>query len=264
MGIRHTIVPSFQIEPNAYARTGDDFHAQSYIFHYTYGIEYTLAGRPQGFNTIGEWSLDKRHYGGAYPPPNLEPPPEGVNPSTRWLWHAWNSAILAAGDTWPQTNAMGTVGWRRESISDSAIAACAPRPHPPPPFARAHALRRPATLGPERPCMRPRVRPRSSKLASAVLGTKWTWAGIRHMEFKPTGVLKTPWGEGKWGLALRPKGLPLCAPPHECLFVDFSGAAHHVSFEMPLRFSSTRVGDGEQVNGTRLKEDLSGPWTGGR
>ena len=108
------------------------------------------------------------------------------------------------------------------------------------------------------------MRPRSSKLASAVLGTKWTWAGIRHMEFKPAGVLKTPWGEGKWGLAARPKGLPLCAPPAECLFVDFSGAAHHVSFELPLHFSSTRVGDGEQVNGTRLKDDLSGPWAGGR
>ena len=87
----------------------------------TYGIEYTLQGRPQGFNTIGEWSLDKRHYGGAYPPPNLDPPPNGVNPSTRWLWNAWNTAINAAGDTWPATNAMGTIGWRRESISSSEI-----------------------------------------------------------------------------------------------------------------------------------------------
>ena len=51
--------------------------------------------------------------GGAYPPPNLDSPPEGANPSSRWLWYAWNSAILDAGDTWPKTNAMGTVGWRR-------------------------------------------------------------------------------------------------------------------------------------------------------
>ena len=61
LSIRHTIVPAFQIEPNAYARTGEDFHTKSYIFHYTYGIEYTLQGHPQGFNTIGEWSIDKRH-----------------------------------------------------------------------------------------------------------------------------------------------------------------------------------------------------------
>ena len=78
------------------------------------------------------------------------------------------------------------------------------------------------------------------------------------MAFEPNGILKTPWGAGKWGLATRPKGLPLCAPPKECLFVDFSGAAHHVRFELPTRFFSVRVGDGELVNGTRLKDDLSG------
>ena len=34
--------------------------------------------------------------------------------------------------------------------------------------------------------------------------------------------------------------------------------ACQVRFEMPMRFFSTRVGDGELVNGTRLKDDLSG------
>ena len=43
-------------------------------------------------------------------------------------------------------------------------------------------------------------------------------------------------------------------PPNECLFVDFSGAAHHVRFELPHRFFSVRVGDGEHVNGTRIEE----------
>ena len=129
------------------------------------------------------------------------------------------AAIIAAGNTWPETNAMGTVGWRRESISARDIA--------------------------------------QSKLASAVLGTKWLWAGIKYLEFQDAGVLKTPWGAGKWGLALRPKGLPLCAPPNECLFVDFSGAAHHVRFELPTKFFSMRVGDGEQVNGSRIKDDMS-------
>merc|ERR1719240_722630 len=114
---------------------------------------------------------------------------------------------------------MGTVGWRRESISDAEI--------------------------------------RQSKLATAVVGTKWSWASIKHMEFQPAGVLKTPWGNGKWGLAIRPKGLPQCAPPNECLFADFSGAAPHVRFEMPTKFFSVRVGDGEQVNGSRLKDDMS-------
>jgi hypothetical protein len=74
---------------------------------------------------------------------------------------------------------MGTVGWRRESISSGEIA--------------------------------------KSTLASAVLNTKWLWSGIKHLEFQDAGVLKTPWGSGKWGMATRPKGLPLCQPPNECL-----------------------------------------------
>ena len=109
---------------------------------------------------------------------------------------------------------MGTVGWRRESITRAEIA--------------------------------------KSDLATAVVGTKWLWAGIRSLDFLDAGILKTPWGSGKWGLALQPKGLPACAPPKECLFVDFSGAAHHVSFELPDKFHSVRVGDGEKVEGTRI------------
>ena len=68
VGVRHRIIRSFQIEPGAHAQTREGFEKDSYIFHYTYGIEYRLNGQPQGFNTIGEWSLDKRHYGGSYPP----------------------------------------------------------------------------------------------------------------------------------------------------------------------------------------------------
>jgi hypothetical protein len=30
----------------------NDFPTRSYIFHYTYGIEYTLQGQPQGVNQV--------------------------------------------------------------------------------------------------------------------------------------------------------------------------------------------------------------------
>jgi len=220
LGIRHK-VSTLQIEPNAYARTAEDFveRGGQYIFHYTYGIEYRLDGRPQGYNTIGEWSMDKRHYGGSYPPPNLDPPPSGANPSTFYLWRAWNDAITNEPE-WPPTNAMGTIGWRREGATDAEIA--------------------------------------SSKLASYALGSEWTWAGIKSLTFNPAGKVKTPWGEGKWGLALKPKGLPQCEAPAECLYVDFSGAAHHLWFELPPassepKFHSVRVGDGEEVIGLRVK-----------
>ena len=111
---------------------------------------------------------------------------------------------------------MGTIGWRRESITTAEIA--------------------------------------KSKLAVAVRGTEWLWAGIKSLIFNDAGRLKTPWGEGKWGLAQRPKGLTMCAAPREYLFVDFSGAAHHVYFSDDLtKFTSVRVGDGEVVNGTRVQ-----------
>ena len=57
LGIRHTLVHKLQTEASSLsANVPDDFSSQSYIFHYTYGIEYRLDGRPQGVNNIGELS----------------------------------------------------------------------------------------------------------------------------------------------------------------------------------------------------------------
>ena len=215
VGVRHKIIRNYQIEPNAFAGTTPSFNNDYYIFHYTYGIEYKLDGSPQGYNTIGEWSMDKRHYGQAYPPRDaLDPPPERANPSSKWLHAAWHEAANNEPE-WPDTNAMGTVGWRREAISEAEI--------------------------------------QKSKLASAVVGTRWTWARIPGLAFNERGVLKTPWGVGKWGVALKqPKGMPQCGPPAECLWADFGGAAHHVAFSPGLdAFTSIRVGDGEAVQGAR-------------
>ena len=41
-----------------------------------------------GSGTIGEGSLDKRHYGGAYPPRHMQPPPSGASDGTAWLLEA--------------------------------------------------------------------------------------------------------------------------------------------------------------------------------
>ena len=111
---------------------------------------------------------------------------------------------------------MGTVGWRREPIRADQIA--------------------------------------GSKLATAVVGTDWTWAGIKSLYFRKTGKVKTPWGEGTWGLTTgKVKGVPACDPPTECLYVDFSSALHHVAFDLPRgTFRSIRVGDGEKVDGVRI------------
>ena len=96
---------------------------------------------------------------------------------------------------------------------------------------------------------------------AALLGAVADWGTCsKCMTFLESGVLKTPWGEGKWGLALRPKGMPQCAPPNECLFADFSSNAHNLAFDtdkdggLGARFASLRIGDGETVEGKRIHE----------
>jgi len=118
--VLHDVLSHFQVEGGAGISVRRAMSRGVYIFHYTYGLEYTLAGRPQGPGTIGEWSLDKRHYGGAYPPRHMQPPPSGASDGTAWLLEAWNEASGNIS-TWPESLAMGTVGWRRHSLATSRL-----------------------------------------------------------------------------------------------------------------------------------------------
>lgn len=293
-GVVHKAMRELQIETGATRRRFEpDFWAGYRIFHYTYGLEWTLNGQPQGTNQvgaamracaapllrrlpvpqarctlsegglrarphsgnkrsahthahnlshpvpfavdlligrsvrpsvracaysmwrelpfqIGEWSLDKRHYGGAYPPRNLQLPPDtghsAHNHAPRWLTLAWNEASAGIAD-WPPTKAMGTVGWRREAPTAAQLAA--------------------------------------SALASQLVGSKWQWGGVSGLVFGPLGALTTPWGTGKWGNL----------PPDdagEAIFCDFASALHNLRFDLAQgTFVSERVGDGEKVMGTR-------------
>jgi len=210
LGIKHDVLRNFQVEGGAGISASNAQSRGTYIFHYTYGLEYTLGGRPQGPNQIGEWSLDKRHYGGAYPPRNLQRPPASASDGTVWLLEAFNeaSANIAA---WPQTRALGTVGWRRNKGEGI----------------------------------------KGSSLAAKVLGSRWKWAGISGLQFLAAGELKTPWGSGVWGalpsgVDYRDDGF--CAK--ECLFADFGGGLHNVRFDQELHsFKSYRLGDGDSING---------------
>ena len=222
------------MEHGALARhIADDFHTKAYIFHYTYGIEYRLDGNPQGTNQIGEWSLDKRHYGADHPPRNLQGPPDGANAAAYWLLNAWNEGS-AGTPTWPESKSMGTIGWRRNKPSPAEVEA--------------------------------------SAVARAVSGTKWKWGGVPGFEFKPGGVLVTPWGTGTWGIvaaagggaggaaAAPPAGGAEVAPEDQvkrcadCLFADFANANHNIRFDLgaaPPTFKSVRVGDFEVVRGEK-------------
>ena len=48
-----------------------------YLLHYTYGMDYTLAGEFTP-GKIGEWRFDKRTWHSQPPPRNLELPPPGM------------------------------------------------------------------------------------------------------------------------------------------------------------------------------------------
>jgi len=223
VGIKHRLVHELQVEASSLSHIGADFSQTAYIFHYTYGIEYTAAGRPQGVNQIGEWSLDKRHYGGDHPPRHLEPPPAGANAAAVWLLNAWNEAS-AGIVAWPKSKSMGTYGWRRQKASDAAYGD-------------------------------------ASSSAGKAVGTRWTWAGNAGFEFRPQGLLRTPWGDGTWGLVaskasggddVPEDGVIKCT---DCLFADFANANHNLRFDFdasPPTFKSVRVGDMLEVKGEYL------------
>lgn len=225
LGIKHKVVKSFQVEYGSLTpHVPEEFTNLAYIFHYTYGIEYTMEGKPQGINQIGEWSLDKRHYGNDHPPRNLQLPPKGANAAAFWLTKAWNEASAGIAN-WPDSHSMGTIGWRRNKPSTAEVAA--------------------------------------SPLASRVSGTRWTWGGVDGFEFRPGGELVTPWGNGVWGIVAksdsantpsdaRAAQISACT---DCLFADFANANHNLRFswdQTPPTFKSVRVGDLETVMGTWL------------
>ena len=228
VGITHRLVRDFQVEHGSNGHPADDFAQHSYIFHYTYGIEYTMAGRPQGVNQIGEWSLDKRHYGGDYPPRNLQPPPSGANAAARWLLSAWNEAS-AGIPSWPLSKSMGTLGWRRNKISAAELAASA-----------------------------------TARAAQGV--SSWSWAGTAGLVFKAGGVLQTPWGKGTWGVvrdaddkagatAFGATAEEIILRCNGCVFADFANANHNLVLDLdpttgkPSSFRAVRVGDLAEVKG---------------
>ncbi|EOD04695.1 hypothetical protein EMIHUDRAFT_220816 [Emiliania huxleyi CCMP1516] len=97
--IKHFVWQRIQIEPSAAwhqtlsERDGDWAPAvDPFIYHYTFGVEYLLDGSPV-VGGKGTWSLDKRNYFGAAPPPDLKAPPECAQEAGRVWWGMFNEAI---------------------------------------------------------------------------------------------------------------------------------------------------------------------------
>ena len=102
IGLIHQEFKDFQVEPGALSTTQQlrGFPERYWIFHYTYQFEYMLDGTPCQPWTIGEYSLDKRHFSDIYPTPPLPEPPEKANPAAFYLLRTFNDAMMNIS-TWP-------------------------------------------------------------------------------------------------------------------------------------------------------------------
>ena len=109
IGLRHQEFKDFQVEPGALSTTEQlrGFPTRYWVFHYTYQFEYMLDGKPCQPWTIGEFSLDKRHFSDRYPVPPLPQPPRGANAAAFFLLNAFNEAMMNIS-SWPERQKAGS------------------------------------------------------------------------------------------------------------------------------------------------------------
>jgi len=103
IGLKHQEFADFQVEPGALSNTRQltGFPTRYWIFHYTYQFEYMLDGSACQPWTIGEFSLDKRHFSDTYPTPPLPLPPPKANVAAFYLTNTFNEA-MANISSWPR------------------------------------------------------------------------------------------------------------------------------------------------------------------
>jgi len=107
LDIKHTIMQKFQIEPSATWHQNVTVE-NPYIFHYTFGHEYSSEGIPV-VGEVGEWSLDKRRWTNVFPPLHLTPPPKCAGEATHVLTGLLNEAMATMRHGWKQPFGADTV-----------------------------------------------------------------------------------------------------------------------------------------------------------
>ena len=100
--LKHQEYRDFQVEPGGLSgkRQLENFQSRYWIFHYTYQFELMLDGTACKPWTIGEYSLDKRHFSDVYPPYPLPDPPAKANEAAFFLVKTFNDAMRAIPN-WP-------------------------------------------------------------------------------------------------------------------------------------------------------------------
>lgn len=103
LGLKHQEFADFQVEPGGLSVGSQlrGFPTRYWLFHYTYQFEYMLDGTPCQPWTIGEYSLDKRHFSDEHPAYPLPTPPPKANPAAFYLLNAFNEA-MGNISTWPR------------------------------------------------------------------------------------------------------------------------------------------------------------------
>ena len=167
LGIRHLVMEELQAEPSALWNADMKDHGSPHIYHYTFGLEYSL----DGVAVLRRRRVVARQASLHEPLPaaQLEPPPRCAGRAAHTL-HAFFNEASAALPQWfatkPTESHRGTLGWLPGStaaLSEQAFHAS--------PVARAAVSRGP-----------------------------WSWGGAR-IHFFRGGRLHTPWGSGTRGLA---------------------------------------------------------------
>ena len=189
------------------------FPLRYWIFHYTYQFEYMLDGTPCQPWTIGEYSLDKRHFSSEYPTYPLPEPPPKANAAAFYLLRTFNEAMGNLSSAWPARQPAAESGRR--------------------PVQTLYGRRRLDWFS--RHANGFATEMRTMPLVKKLAGTQWTCKGGTTLTLDGSGnVQGLGRGSGRWGTMNDPTLGERC-PVYSCIFLDFGGGfgggAHDARFD---------------------------------
>jgi hypothetical protein len=213
IGLRHTLFPDFQVEPGALSSPAQlsRFLERYWILHYTYQFEYYLDSTPCRPWTIGEFSLDKRHFSDSYPQRPLPLPPPKANVAAFFLVNALNEAMGNISG-WPTPDGRGKPAGAR--VSEQSV----------------YGRRRASWFG--RHDNGFRTERRIMPLIEALVGTRWACAG-KGLEPFDLQLLdggdasSSRRGRARWASMNNPELVAYC-PIGACIYVDGGGEQANV------------------------------------
>jgi hypothetical protein len=208
IGLRHQEFADFQVEPGALSGGHQlrGFPLRYWIFHYTYQFEYMLDGSPCQPWTIGEFSLDKRHFSDTYPTPPLPEPPAKANAAAFYLLRAFNEA-MGNISSWPHRQPPASSGQRAVQTL--------------------YGRRRLDWFSRHQNGFATELR--TMPLVQKLAGSRWSCTGTGDaktgsLDLSNGGDVSGPshGGHGRWG-SMNDPTLGAACPVYKCIFIDGGG-----------------------------------------